>query len=82
VSTDRNSKETESKSHDSVHQLIQDIEFKVFQSGGNLVNVDYFNLIRKCIKELNNESTKISLRQKLLNGMLTVDEFVKNALKS
>ena len=76
------SNETDSE-EESVNQLIQDIEFKVFQSGGNLVNVQYFCLIRKCIKELNDETTpsKALLKRNLLNGRLTVDEFVRNALK-
>ena len=77
------SKQTDSE-EESVNQLIQDIEFKVFQSGGNLVNIQYFSLIRKCIKELNDETTpsKALLKHNLLNGRLAVDEFVRNTLKS
>ena len=71
-----------SDSHKPSQQLVMDIEFAAFQLGGHLVNNQYFNLIRKCVKELNAESKIDSLKYKLMNGKLTVDNFVLNVSKS
>lgn len=53
-------------------QMILDLEFQIFQCCDTLVNTRYYNLIRKCLKEINEND---SLRDNLIGRKQSVKEF-------
>lgn len=57
---------------ESDKKMILDLEFQIFQCCDTLVNARYNSLVRKCIREINEDS---SLREKLISREKSVNEF-------
>ena len=56
-------------------RLILDLEFKLFQFSDTLVNLKYFNLVKKCIRIITENSDKA---KQLVENELNINTFVLN----